>query len=215
MKKVSSISSIASNKESIFVPPQPPRSLFGGVSSIKSNKSLNGLKKSLHINSNNKFISEDSSQTSTIKNNNIKCNYFVFPIHSNLIKENLSNNENVIKNNNSNSNSNIKINNDVNFLVLNKIFYKMNKPNEEKEIELFVKNLIDYIDYMNSCSRKKIINNINALKIRIEVRYNDYINNGLMKDYFLICLIRMQNELVSLICKYNDSLIKESICENN
>ena len=91
----------------------------------------------------------------------------------------------------------------------------MNKPNEEKEIELFVKNLLDYIDYMNSCSRKNVINNINALKIRIEVRYNDYINNGLMKDYFLICLIRMQNELVSLICKYNDSLIKESISEKN
>ena len=75
MKKLSSISSKASNKDSIFIPPQPPKSLFGGVSSIKSNKSLNGLKNSLYINSNNKFISEDSSQSSTIKINNNKCNY--------------------------------------------------------------------------------------------------------------------------------------------
>ena len=208
MKKLSSISSKASNKDSIFIPPQPPKSLFGGVSSIKSNKSLNGLKNSLYINSNNKFISEDSSQSSTIKINNNKCNYYVFHIHSNINKDNF--NCDISFKNNLNSNYSIaKMKSEVNVLDLNKIFYKMSKPNEEKEIELFVKNLLDYIEYMNSCSGKNKNNNINALKIKIEIRYHDYINNGLMKEYFLVCLIRMQNELISLICKYNDNLIKD------
>ena len=49
--------------------------------------------------------------------------------------------------------------------------------------------------------------NLVGLKSKIEVRNDDYINQGLKKEYYIDCLMKMQSELIAFICKYNDQLI--------
>ena len=61
---------------------------------------------------------------------------------------------------------------------------------------------------MNSLGFDKYkMRNTIALKAKIEVRYSDFINQGLKKEYFIDCLMKMQNELIAFISKYNDQLI--------
>ena len=49
--------------------------------------------------------------------------------------------------------------------------------------------------------------NLVFLKVKIETRNFDYIKQALKKEYYIDCLMKMQNELIAFICKYNDELI--------
>ena len=93
-------------------------------------------------------------------------------------------------------------------IILLKNFIKLTKPNSNDEIKKFVNNLDDYIKYYNSCC-KEFNYNIFELEIKLNTRKFDYNKGGITKDYFIISLVRMQNELISLICKYNNKLIVE------
>ena len=93
-------------------------------------------------------------------------------------------------------------------IILSKKFIKLNKPNSDEEIKKFLFNLHEYINYYNSCCNE-FNYNIFELDIKLSTREEDYNKGGITKDYFIISLIRMQNELISLICKYNNKLILE------
>ncbi len=87
-----------------------------------------------------------------------------------------------------------------------KKFVKLTAPTNDKEIKCFIKNILEYLSYIgNKYHNKNCIN----LKTRVEVRYEDFINEGMDRNYFIMCLMRMQNELISIICLYERNLLEE------
>lgn len=86
--------------------------------------------------------------------------------------------------------------------IANKKFSKMQIPSNSNQIEVFVKNLLDYLSTYKTSNYASIF-----LKTKILTRYEDYLSNGLDKNYFIVSLYRMQKELISLICMDNESLV--------
>ena len=187
---------------SYFTPPAPlaNKSIVGGVSSsfntYLSYKSYN-LSKS-PIKTNTKLTSEDFSQTNSYRNlsfpnyyNHIN-NFYLTRKSSDINKnENLSN-----------------IYSDSNKIILNKKYIEKEQPKTEEDIKEFVDNLLEYINYIISLKYDKYkMRNLVFLKVKIETRNFDYIKQALKKEYYIDCLMKMQNELIAFICKYNDELI--------
>jgi hypothetical protein len=193
------------NDSILMPPPLPPnKSILGGVSSsfntYLSYKSFNLSKSPIKTRSNTKLPSEDLSQTNS---------YRYAPFTSYCNQNNLSNCTNLRKNSESNKTENLNIiYNDSNKIVLNQKYIEQDQPKNEKDIKDFVNNLLNYINIINSLGFDKYkIRNIVQLKAKIEVRYLDFISQGLKKEYFIDCLMKMQNELIAFISKYNDQLI--------
>ena len=192
-----------SSKNNDMPPPYPPnKSLIGGISSsfntYLSYKSLN-LSKS-PIKTNTRILSEELSQTNSYKNLSYS-NYY-----------NQINNFNFLysrKNSEINKNENLSnIYNDNNKIILTKKYIKKEEPKTDEEIKIFVEELLEYINYIESLKVDKYkIRNLMVLKAKIEVRNIDYINSGLKKEYYIDCLMKMQSELIAFICKYNEQLI--------
>ena len=187
---------------SYFTPPAPlvNKSIVGGVSSsfntYLSYKSYN-LSKS-PIKTNTKLTSEDFSQTNSYRN-------LSFPNYYNHI----NNFYLTRKSSDINKNENLaNIYNDSNKIVLNKKYIEKEQPKKEEEIKEFVENLLEYINYIISLKYDKYkMRNLVVLKVKIETRNVDYIKQALKKEYYIDCLMKMQNELIAFICKYNDQLI--------
>ena len=186
---------------SYFTPPAPlNKSIVGGISSsfntYLSYKSYN-LSKS-PIKTNTKLTSEEFSQTTNYRN-------LSFPNYYN----HMNNFYLTRKSSDVNKNENLeKIYSDSNKIVLNKKFVEKEQPQSKEEIKNFVDNLLEYINYIISLKFDKYkMRNLVALKAKIEVRNFDYSNQGLKKEYFIDCLMKMQNELIAFICKYNEQLI--------
>ena len=187
---------------SYFTPAAPlaNKSIVGGVSSsfntYLSYKSYN-LSKS-PIKTNTKLTSEDFSQTNSYRN-------LSFPNYYNHI----NNFYLTRKSSDINKNENLaNIYNDSNKIVLNKKYIEKEQPKTEEEIKEFVENLLEYINYIISLKYDKYkMRNLVVLKVKIETRNVDYIKQALKKEYYIDCLMKMQNELIAFICKYNDELI--------
>ena len=193
------------NDSELMPPPLPPnKSIIGGVSSsfntYLSYKSFNLSKSPIKTKSLTKLPSEDLSQTNSYK---------YVPITNFYHQNNNSNCINSRKNSDTYKNDNLNnIYNENNKIILNQKFTEYNQPKSDKEINEFVKNLLNYINGICSNGYDKYkIRNIIALKSKIEVRYDDYNNQGLKKDYLIDCLMKMQNELIAFISMYNDQLI--------
>ena len=195
-----SLTETSLKNSSYFTPPAPPnKSLVGGVSSFNtylSYKSYN-LSKS-PIKTNTKLTSEDFSQTNSYRN-------LSFPNYYNHI----NNFYLTRKSSDINKNENLaNIYNDSNKIVLNKKYIEKEQPKTEEEIKEFVENLLEYINYIISLKYDKYkMRNLVVLKVKIETRNVDYIKQALKKEYYIDCLMKMQNELIAFICKYNDELI--------
>lgn len=86
--------------------------------------------------------------------------------------------------------------------LTNKKFSKMPMPSNNNQIEVFVKNLLDYLSIYKTTDYPCIF-----LKTKLLTRYEDYMSNGLERHYFIVSLYRMQKELISLICMDNESLV--------
>ena len=192
-----------SSKNNDMPPPYPPnKSLIGGISSsfntYLSYKSLN-LSKS-PIKTNTKILSEELSQTNSYKNLSYS-NYYNHINNFNFIYSR--------KNSEINKNENLSnIYNDDNKIILKKKYIKKEEPKTDEEIKIFVDELLEYINYIESLKVDKYkIRNLMVLKAKIEVRNIDYINSGLKKEYYIDCLMKMQSELIAFICKYNEQLI--------
>ena len=145
-----------------------------------------------------KLTSEDLSQTNSYRNlsfpnyyNHIN-NFYLTRKSSDINKnENLSN-----------------IYSDSNKIILNKKYIEKEQPKTEEEIKEFVDNLLEYINYIISLKYDKYkMRNLVFLKVKIETRNFDYVKQALKKEYYIDCLMKMQNELIAFICKYNDELI--------
>ena len=192
-----------SSKNNDMPPPYPPnKSLIGGISSsfntYLSYKSLN-LSKS-PIKTNTKILSEELSQTNSYKNSSYS-NYYNHINNFNFLYSR--------KNSEINKNENLSnIYNDDNKIILTKKYIKKEEPKTDEEIKIFVDQLLEYINYIESLKVDKYkIRNLMVLKAKIEVRNIDYINSGLKKEYYIDCLMKMQSELIAFICKYNEQLI--------
>ena len=192
-----------SSKNNDMPPPYPPnKSLIGGISSsfntYLSYKSLN-LSKS-PIKTNTKILSEELSQTNSYKNSSYS-NYYNHINNFNFLYSR--------KNSEINKNENLSnIYNDDNKIILTKKYIKKEEPKTDEEIKIFVDELLEYINYIESLKVDKYkIRNLMVLKAKIEVRNIDYINSGLKKEYYIDCLMKMQSELIAFICKYNEQLI--------
>ena len=192
-----------SSKNNDMPPPYPPnKSLIGGISSsfntYLSYKSLN-LSKS-PIKTNTKILSEELSQTNSYKNSSYS-NYYNHINNFNFLYSR--------KNSEINKNENLSnIYNDDNKIILKKKYIKKEEPKTDEEIKIFVDQLLEYINYIESLKVDKYkIRNLMVLKAKIEVRNIDYINSGLKKEYYIDCLMKMQSELIAFICKYNEQLI--------
>ena len=187
---------------SYFTPPAPlaNKSIVGGVSSsfntYLSYKSYN-LSKS-PIKTNTKLTSEDFSQTNSYRN-------LSFPNYYNHINTFYL----TRKSSDINKNENLSnIYSDSNKIILNKKYIEKEQPKTEEEIKEFVDNLLEYINYIISLKYDKYkMRNLVFLKVKIETRNFDYIKQALKKEYYIDCLMKMQNELIAFICKYNDELI--------
>ena len=89
-----------------------------------------------------------------------------------------------------------------------KKFNKLNQPSSKKEITEFVYNLINYINY---CLTSKFnLNNtekieLSKYKIKIQTRYNDFKNKGMLQEYLISNLIETQEEFI----KYISNLYKK------
>ena len=188
---------------SYFTPPAPPnKSLVGGVSSFNtylSYKSYN-LSKS-PIKTYTKLTSEELSQSNSFRN-------LSFPNYYNHINKFYI----TRKSSETNKNENLaNIYSDSNKIVLNKKYIEKDQPKSDDEIKDFVDNLLEYINYIISLKYDQYkMRNLIALKSKIEVRNFDYINQGLKKEYYIDCLMKMQSELIAFICKYNDQLIYDN-----
>ena len=201
-----SLTDMSIKNESVLMPPPlpPNKSIIGGISSsfntYLSYKSFNLSKSPIKTKSITKIPSEDLSQTNSYK---------YMPFTNYYHQNNSSNCINSRKNSDSNKNENLNnIYNDNNKIVLNQKFTEQDQPKSDKEIKDFVNNLLNYINGICSNGFEKYkLRNIIALKAKIEVRYFDYINQGLKKEYYIDCLMKMQNELIAFISKYNDQLI--------
>ena len=208
MQKLVSTNSITEtsikNDSILMPPPLPPNKSILGVSSsfntILSYKSLNLSKSPIKTRSVTKLPSEDLSQTNSYR-------FTPFTNYYNQINSN--NCFNLRKNSENNKNENLNnIYNDSNKIVLNQKFIEQEQPKNEKDIKDFVNNLLNYINSICALGFDKYKRrNIIALKAKIEVRYLDYINQGLKKEYYIDCLMKMQSELIAFISKYNDQLI--------
>ena len=192
-----------SSKNNDMPPPYPPnKSLIGGISSsfntYLSYKSLN-LSKS-PIKTNTKILSEELSQTNSYKNSSYS-NYYNHINNFNFLYSR--------KNSEINKNENLSnIYNGDNKIILTKKYIKKEEPKTDEEIKIFVDELLEYINYIESLKVDKYkIRNLMVLKAKIEVRNIDYINSGLKKEYYIDCLMKMQSELIAFICKYNEQLI--------
>ena len=187
---------------SYFTPPAPlaNKSIVGGISSsfntYLSYKSYN-LSKS-PIKTNTKLTSEDFSQTNSYRN-------LSFPNYYNHINTFYL----TRKSSDINKNENLSnIYSDSNKIILNKKYIEKEQPKTEEEIKEFVDNLLEYINYIISLKYDKYkMRNLVFLKVKIETRNFDYIKQALKKEYYIDCLMKMQNELIAFICKYNDELI--------
>jgi hypothetical protein len=85
-----------------------------------------------------------------------------------------------------------------NLLYKYKNFSKLPPPKNKKEVKIFVDNLLTYI------SEHEFDSSMLILKIKIQTRDNDYKNKGLKFDYYRDSLVKMQRELISRICMYNE-----------
>ena len=215
MQKLISTGSIADmsikDDSTLMPPPLPPnKSILGGVSfnTYLSYKSFNLSKSPIKTQSNTRIPSEDLSQSNS---------YRYMPFTNYYHTKNTSNNcFNLRKNSESSKNENLySIYSDTNKIVLKQKYTELEQPKNEKDIKEFVDNLMNYISYICSSGLDKYkIRNIIVLKSKIEVRYYDYIKLGLKREYFIDTLMKMQNELIAFISKYNDKLIYDKNGEN-
>ena len=204
-KSSNSLLEASIKNSSYFTPPAPlinlvNKSLVGGVSSefntYLSYKSYNLSKSPLKTNT--KLTSEDLSQTNSYRNLSIPYSYHHFNnLYITRKSSDINKNENLAN-----------IYSDSNKITLNKKFIEKEQPKSEDEIKQFVNNMLEYINYIISLNFEKYkMRNLVGLKSKIEVRNDDYINQGLKKEYYIDCLMKMQSELIAFICKYNDQLI--------
>ena len=134
-----------SSKNNDMPPPYPPnKSLIGGISSsfntYLSYKSLN-LSKS-PIKTNTKILSEELSQTNSYKNSSYS-NYYNHINNFNFLYSR--------KNSEINKNENLSnIYNDDNKIILKKKYIKKEEPKTDEEIKIFVDELLEYINYIES-----------------------------------------------------------------
>lgn len=99
-------------------------------------------------------------------------------------------------------------------------FNKFPKPNGKYEINRFCNNIMQILnELINNNFMDKSIENFNEdllkIKYALQIRFNDYKNNGLNEKYFCDALINMQDDLmntVSNICKQSN---KEEIIKFN
>lgn len=159
---------------------------------INNNDSLSGHNELLHqlniSHDNNTIISEEDF---TLSNNN--------SIYFNIqkLKKNLVDieKENIIK------------------------FNKLPIPKNKKEIKIFVNNIICYINYLLTNSllknNNKIYDELLVLKYKLETRYNDYRNHGLIEYYFINILSQNQDELINKISEIIKTNKKEEIINPN
>lgn len=83
-------------------------------------------------------------------------------------------------------------------LNLYKTFKKLPSPKGKREIRNFVDNILSYI------IQHEFDVNLSNMKIRLQTRFNDFKNGGLMVEYFKDTLIKMQDELIARICMVSD-----------
>ena len=204
-KSSNSLLEASIKNSSYFTPPAPltnlvNKSLVGGVSSefntYLSYKSYNLSKSPLKTNT--KLTSEDLSQTNSYRNLSFPNSYHHFNnLYITRKSSDINKNENLAN-----------IYSDSNKITLNKKFIEKEQPKSEDEIKQFVNNMLEYINYIISLNFEKYkMRNLVGLKSKIEVRNDDYNNQGLKKEYYIDCLMKMQSELIAFICKYNDQLI--------
>ena len=192
------------NDSELMPPPLPlNKSILGGASSTfnsyLSYKSFNLSKSPIKTRSITKF-SEELSQTNSYKN--VPFTNYYQTNSPNLVSQGK------ISENNKEENLNNIYNDTNNKITLNQKFIEQEIPKNEKDIKDFVYNLLNYIDGICSLGFDKYkLRNIIALKSKIEVRYYDYLNQGLKKDYYIDSLMKMQTELIAFISRYNDKLI--------
>jgi hypothetical protein len=86
--------------------------------------------------------------------------------------------------------------NTANFIY--KTFPKLPPPQNKKEVKLFVSNMLTYI-----CEHE-FDSTLLILKIKIQTRDNDFRNKGLKFDYYRDSLLKMQRELITRICMFNE-----------
>ena len=159
----SSIDISIKNSSILMPPPLPPnKSLIEGLSSFKtmiSHKSFNLSKSPVKTKSLTKFTSEELSQTMSFK-------YIPMTKYYNN-----KTNKNQRKNSEINKNENLtKIYSRVNTINMNKKFIEQDKPKDEQEINGFVDNLLDYINFICSIGYDKFtLRNIIALKEDTEI----------------------------------------------
>lgn len=82
--------------------------------------------------------------------------------------------------------------------LIYKTFQKLPPPQNKKEVKLFVSNMLTYI-----CEHE-FDSNLLILKIKIQTRDNDFKNKGLKFDYYRDSLLKMQRELITRICMFNE-----------
>ena len=200
-----SITNNSVKNDSELMPPPLPlnKSILGGASSTfnsyLSYKSFNLSKSPIKTKSITKF-SEDLSQTNSYKN--VPFTNYYQTNSPNLVSQGK------ISENSKEENLNNIYNDTNNKITLNQKFIEQEVPKNEKDIKDFVNNLLNYIDVICSLGFDKYkLRNIIALKSKIEVRYYDYLNQGLKKDYYIDSLMKMQTELIAFISRYNDKLI--------
>ena len=134
-----------------------------------------------------KLTSEDLSQTNSYRNLSIPNSYHHFNnLYITRKSSDINKNENLAN-----------IYSDSNKITLNKKFIEKEQPKSEDEIKQFVNNMLEYINYIISLNFEKYkMRNLVGLKSKIEVRNDDYINQGLKKEYYIDCLMKMQSELI-------------------
>ena len=80
-------------------------------------------------------------------------------------------------------------------------FNKLPNPKNKAEIKIFVNNLICYINVLLSCpsikNNNKFSDELLIFKYKLETRYNDYRNHGLIEQYFINILNQNQEELIN------------------
>lgn len=82
--------------------------------------------------------------------------------------------------------------------VLYKTYKRLPVPKRKREIRNFVDNILCYI------IQHEFDTSLNNMKIRLQTRYNDFKNGGLMMEYFKDTLVKMQEELIARICMVSD-----------
>lgn len=211
---------ILEQKDKKNIDPMPPpmpliRSKFDFIQELKKNlmeTSINSHQNHQLQDELNKIILMNNNDNfSTHNNNENYFHQFNISCHDNntIISEedfSITNTNNLTNNNiqrlkknliDSNNNMEKEFNNIIKF-------NKLPPPKNKKEIKVFVDNLIYYLNYLLSSSviikgNNKLSDEFLIMKYKIEIRYNDYRNHGLLENYFINILNHNQEELINKI----------------